>query len=146
MVWSSPRNAPKGPSHFRPAGPEVIERVIGGLCYVTMGLIGLLYIIFQGKHSNSQFFRFHFLQAILLGIIGLLLQWTVSIFINLFGGIVGLIPGTGSGGEIIGTIALVFTWVLRAASILLLYGMVFAFLGKYAEIPLISKLVRQQLR
>lgn len=134
-------NAPKFVSK-----PELIERLLAGLCYLTMGLIGLLYIIFQGKHSNSNFFRFHFLQSIILGIVAILLQWTVGIFANLFGGIVGLIPGAGGGTEIVGMIVGVISMVLKGASLILVYGMVFAFLGKYAEIPYFSRLVRQQLR
>ncbi len=64
------------PSWNNQRGPDMVERVISGLCYLSFGLIGLLYIIVSGKSANSEFFRFHFMQAIVLGILGVLLGWT----------------------------------------------------------------------
>lgn len=125
--------------------PSILERIIGGVCYLTMGLVGLLYIIISGRSGQSTFFRFHFLQSIILGIIGVLLNWTSGIFLSLLGGILRMFSP-----EIAGTAAYWLDFsivnILRAAYLLLVYGMIWAFLGKYAEIPFISNLVRQQMR
>lgn len=132
--------------------PTTLEKIIGGLCYLTFGLAGLLYIILGGKRGQSEFFRFHFLQSILLGIIGLILGWTSSIFVTLVNGILGvlgnLIPSlTQSTVAAIGSgVALGLGYIMNAGLLILLYGMIFAFLGRYAEIPLISNIVRQQMR
>lgn len=127
--------------------PSATERVIGGLCYLTFGLLGLLYIIISGRSSQSPFFRFHFLQSIVLGIIGLLLSWTTQVFMTLMSGLLTMLSGVI--GPVAGSIAfgLTFTFdiVTKACFFLLVYGMLFAFLGKYAEIPFISSLVRRQM-
>ena len=41
--------------------PQMVERAVAGLCYLSGGLIGLLYIVISRSKSQSMFFRFHFL-------------------------------------------------------------------------------------
>jgi len=125
--------------------PDVKERIIAGLCYVTFGLVGLLYIIISGRSGQSSFFRFHFLQSIILGILGVLCNWTSSIFIGLLTGILSMF-GAAFAQQAVGVVDFTLVVVIRAAYLLLGYGMLWAFLGKYAEIPFISNLVRQQMR
>jgi uncharacterized membrane protein len=128
--------------------PDVVEKIISGLCYLSFGLIGLLYIILNGKSSNSGFFRFHFLQAILLGILGVLLNWTSSAIVGVVAGILGLFGS--SVATVDHTVMMVIgtgiDMIAKAGILLNLYGAVWAFLGKYAEIPFLSDLVRQQSR
>lgn len=132
--------------------PTTLEKVIGGLCYLTFGLAGLLYIILGGRRDQSEFFRFHFLQSILLGIIGLILGWTSSIFVTLVSSIMmamaNFIPAISQElvAQVSAGLSLGLGYIMNAGVLLLLYGMIFSFLGKYAEIPLISNIVRQQLR
>jgi uncharacterized membrane protein len=132
--------------------PTTLEKVIGGLCYLTFGLAGLLYIILGARRDQSEFFRFHFLQSILLGIIGLILGWTSSIFVTLVSSILmamaNFIPAISQElvAQVGAGLALGLGYIMNAGVLLLLYGMIFSFLGKYAEIPLISNIVRQQLR
>ena len=125
---------------------EVVERVIAGLCYLTGGLIGLLYIIISRSQSQSMFFRFHFLQSMIILVLGILISWTNNILQNILGGIFGLLNLATIGSQVVAIIGLVLTLAMKAGSLLLLYGMIWAFLGKYAEIPLISPLVRQNMR
>ncbi len=124
--------------------PESFERIISGLNYLTLGLSGLIYTIIQGRFARTNFFRFHFLQAILLGIFGMLIGWTSNIFVSIVGGILQLIPGAGP--EMIMVLPLAISWILRLGTLLLLYGLIMALLGKEAEVPVVSKIVRQQLR
>jgi uncharacterized membrane protein len=136
MPWINPRE------------PEVVEKVIAGLCYLSVGLIGLLYIILGGKSSRSPFFRFHFLQSILLGILGYLLSWTAGAFAAILGGILGLLGEAANGPSywLQTGISFLFHNVYIAGVLLLAYGAILAFLGKYAEIPFVSNIVRQQIR
>jgi len=128
--------------------PTALERVVGGLCYMTFGLAGLLYMIVSGRRGQTQFFRFHFLQSIILGIIGLLLSWASSIFFTLLQGLTGVLT------PVLGNVAPAAQFwitqavivVFNATYLLLIYGMIWAFLGKFAEIPFISNIVRQQMR
>jgi uncharacterized membrane protein len=124
--------------------PDTLERLMAGLNYLTLGLAGLIYTIIQGRYSRTNFFRFHFLQAILLGLFGMLLNWTSDIFVSIVGGLLQLIPGFGP--QMIIFIPITVFWIVRVGMLLLLYGLVMALLGKEAEIPVVSKIVRQQLR
>jgi len=115
---------------------------------MTVGLIGLLYIVLNGKSASSSFFRFHFLQAILLGVLGCLLNWTAGAFMSILGGMLGMF-GDATGGPsywIMTSISFLIHNISIAGILLLGYGAVLAFLGKYAEIPFVSNLVRQQIR
>ena len=124
--------------------PDTLERLIAGLCYLTLGLAGLIYTIIQGRYARTNFFRFHFLQSILLGIFGMLINWTSSIFVSIVGGILQMIPGMGP--EMIMVLPLAVSWILRIGMLLLVYGLVMSLLGKEAQIPVVSNIVRQQLR
>lgn len=126
------------------SGTDGFERIMAGLNYLTLGLSGLIYTIIQGRYARTTFFRFHFLQAILLGIFGLLINMTSSIFVNVVGGLLGLIPGGGE--QLIMWLPTAIGWIVQIGSLLLLYGLVLALMGKEAEIPIVSKIVRQQLR
>lgn len=123
---------------------DTLERLIAGLCYLTLGLAGLIYTIIQGRYARTTFFRFHFLQSILLGIFGMLIGWTSSIFVSIVGGILQMIPGMGP--EMIMVLPLAVSWILKIGTLLLLYGLVMSLLGKEAQIPVVSNIVRQQLR
>lgn len=129
-------------------GPSKLERLIGGLSYLTFGLAGLLYVIVAGRRGQSTFFRFHFLQSIVIGIVWAIMTWASGILVMLLSGILGLLDGFSPG---LGTSAALWTgWtvsiVVKAAYLLIVYAMIWAFLGKYAEVPFISGIVRQQMR
>jgi uncharacterized membrane protein len=133
---------------INPKQPDAQERIISGLCYLSVGLIGLLYVILSGKSANSPFFRFHFLQSILLGVLGCLLNWTASALVSILGGMLGMFGEAASGPSywLMTSIGFLIHNIYLAGILLLGYGAVLAFLAKYAEIPFISNLVRQQIR
>jgi uncharacterized membrane protein len=142
MTWT-PKFAPKFVPKF--AGPTAVERVIAGLCYVTFGMVGLIYLLVTGKQKQSFFMQFNFLQSILLGLLGLVLSYSVSAIANLLGGTVGLV-NQGAAGLVMSPFALLGAGIQALSFILMLYGAIWAFIGKEAEIPFISKLVRHQMR
>lgn len=125
-----------------------LERVVAVLCYLTAGLAGIVYIILSRTSSQSNFFRFHFLQSIFLGLLAILLQWSSGalgmITMPLFNMLDGAMPGTG--GQIANGVFLIINALFRAFQLLPVYGLLFAAFGKFAEIPFISNVVRQQMR
>ncbi len=126
--------------------PQMVERAIAGLCYLSGGLIGLLYIVISRSKSQSMFFRFHFLQSMILIALGFLLSLTLSIMNNILGGMASLMQLGEQANTILNAVGIGVEWIMRGGILLVLYGMVMAFLGKYAEIPVVSPLVRQNMR
>ncbi len=126
--------------------PQMVERAVAGLCYLSGGLIGLLYIVISRSKSQSMFFRFHFLQAMILVALGFLLSLTLSITNNILGGMASLMQLGEQANSILNVVGIGVEWIMRGGILLVLYGMVMAFLGKYAEIPVVSPLVRQNMR
>lgn len=127
--------------------PTTIERVIGGICYLTCGIAGILYIVLSGRSEQSNFFRFHFLQSIILAIVGFLFSWCGGAFNFLTGGLLAVISGI---DPVAGVYAgKILTGLVRAIilafGLLPIYGMIWCFLGKYADIPFISRVVYRQL-
>jgi uncharacterized membrane protein len=126
--------------------PVVLERAVAGICYLTIGLVGLLYIILSRSSSQSTFFRFHFLQSIILGIIWFLLSQSANILVNILSGMLGLLHNEQVALSVLVPVSMVLQAITVLVMLALLYGAIWAFLGKQAEIPFISKLVRQQMR
>jgi uncharacterized membrane protein len=124
--------------------PTVIERVVGGVCYFTFGLAGIIYIILSGRSGQSDFFRFHFLQSIVLSILGILFGWMIQAFLKIATAML-LTFGTSFSISLVNMLAFTCDAFVKAAYLLLIYGMLWAFMGKYAEIPFISNIVRRQM-
>jgi uncharacterized membrane protein len=135
---------------FRPINtsqqPALLERVMAALCYLSMGFVGLLYLILAGRNQPSSWFRFHFLQSILLGILSFLIGWTGSMLATLVGGIVGTLHAGFVGDQVLIVTINTVKLFSQLMFLLMAYGLVFALLGKEANIPLISNLVRDNLR
>lgn len=128
-------------------GPSPVERIVGILCYLTSGIAGIIYIIINRSHQQSDFFRFHFLQSIVLGIMSMLLGWALQASAMILGPLIGMLLQALSGaGIVIGSVAEVLNFGMWIFYLLPLYGAVMAGLGKYAPIPLLSDVVRNQMR
>ncbi|MDX2107851.1 MAG: hypothetical protein SFY67_15725 [Candidatus Melainabacteria bacterium] len=127
--------------------PEVLEKVVSAAtylpCWIGFG-IGILFILFNGKGCNNRFFRFNFYQGALLGLLG-------SVIIMGMGYLVGLMEGllamAGLSMAEAGQAAGYVIWSFMVAfQLLALYGLVFSLLGRFAEIPFISDVIRQNIR
>lgn len=125
--------------------PTWVERIVAALCYFSFGLIGLLYILISGVRSQTPFFRFNFLQAILLGVFGFLINMTFSVLANLLGGMLGLFSFSIS-NLVLSPLSLIGQSASGLIFIALVYCAIWALLGKQAELPVVSRLVRQQMR
>jgi len=125
--------------------PVNVERIIAGACYLSGGLIGIVYIVLSKSKGQSMFFRFHFIQAMMIGVIFFLLNLTSSATAQILGGILGLFNNPIMAQQIISVLSNVVQLVMGGDLLLCVYGLIWALMGKYAEIPVISPLVRQNL-
>ncbi len=131
--------------------PGPMERAVSALCYVTGGIAGIIYIIISRSNYQSEFFRFHFLQSIVLVILTMLLNWALQAFSLIAGtAISGLAGVMGAAADtvtmIVQFINVAFNYAWLVYGLIPLYGLIFAALGKYAEIPFLSNVVRNQMR
>jgi uncharacterized membrane protein len=115
-------------------------KVMSAASYLTYGIAGLIYVIANGRYSKNMFFRFHFVQAILLSIFNTFIAWTGSALGNTLGGILGLFGPAAAGAR--GIIGGGHVFNKQAV----IAGVVQSLRGKYLEIPGVSKLVRQNTR
>jgi uncharacterized membrane protein len=124
--------------------PSNLERIIAGLCYFTFGIAGLIYMLLKKGGAQSNLFRFHMYQAVFLSILSVMASWALGPLFSIFFQILGAVaPGAvATTGTVLG---FVFDVVGKAFYLLLLYGAVMAFLGKFAEVPYISGVVRQNM-
>lgn len=91
------------------------------------------------------------MQSIILGILSFLLGFAGLVLKNILVGAItvvfALLPGSqaiaGAVGTAIDGLLLLINGLIY---LLLIYGLIFALLGKYAEIPVISSLVRKNIR
>jgi hypothetical protein len=105
-------------------------------------------MLFTQGRGTSSFFRFHFYQSILAGLFMVLINWTVGAFMQIVGGLLSMIPGISP--TAMGMFETVFSLLAKGAMaailLVLAYGAIFAFMGKLADIPGISKIARMQMR
>ncbi len=127
--------------------PEVLEKVVSAAtylpCWIGFG-VGILFILFDGKGNKNAFFRFHFYQGALLGLLGTVIVMGMGYLVGLIDGLLGVV-GLGS-VEVSGATSLVIQSFFLAFLLLDVYGFVFALIGKFAEIPFISDVIRQHIR
>lgn len=125
--------------------PTTMEKICAGLSYFTFGLAGLIYMLLQKTQNQSDLFRFHMYQAVFLCILATLFNWAIQPLLGIILPLVGAVaPAVAAAGA---TAAFAIGTVLSGIfSLVLLYGAVMAFLGKFAEVPFISNLVRRNMR
>ena len=127
------------------SAPTMIERVIAGLSYMTAGIAGIIYLLVTRNSAQSQLFRFHAYQSILLVLILMLIRWGSSFLMHMLGPLFAL-AGPETGVMLFNGTAFAFDIFEKAYYLLLVYGAIMAFLGKTAEVPFISNVVRQNMR
>lgn len=144
MPWRNERSFK--PNSYKKFEPSLLERIVGILCYATGGIAGIIYIIITRSHSQSDFFRFHFLQSIVLAIMSMLLNWALQAASMIVGPLIAMLLNALSGaGIVVGTVAQVLSFLWGIFLLLPLYGAIMAGLGKYAQIPFLSDVVRNQM-
>lgn len=128
--------------------PEPIERIIAPLSYLTMGVVGFLWLLVGlfTKARLKPFLQYHIFQSIFIS----LLFAVLSIFVGFVCNILGLIP-------VINKIVAQITFLLNMPLLFnysfmqiviygfLLYLAVTSFLGKYSYVWWVSDIIDQNL-
>lgn len=131
--------------------PDTKIKIMSALSYLTGGIAGLIYVLARGPNNESYFFRFHFFQAILLGIFVMLLTGAAGSLASIFAGFLGFVcqmlhlgesaPDMVVGGfDILGKIANAVFFIAMLA------GVVQSLRGKFLDIPFVGNIARQNLR
>jgi uncharacterized membrane protein len=131
--------------------PEIslTDRILSCLSCLTSGLVGFIWLIIAHArgHGLSSFGKFYALQSILVFFI----FYVVGIILNIFMGIIGIMPFIGPlVVNIVYSIAdkpLLFGYSLTSLFVggVALYMAIYAFLGWYAEVPYVSSTVRRMI-
>lgn len=128
---------------------DLQDKIAGGLTCLTYGLVGFIWIIIshiRGK-SLSSFARFHIFQSIFV-FIGI---YVISLILNIFIGFIQIMPFI---GPVVVNIVYYITgypliFGLPATTFfvqtLAIYMAIFAFMGRYAELPGISDYVKRMV-
>jgi uncharacterized membrane protein len=93
-------------------------------------IIALIMLFIEGK-KDRPFIKFHAVQALALNVV----VWAAGIVLNILSGLLGKV--TFGIGAIVGCIT-PFLWVL------LIWPAVLAYQGKYFEVPVVTKFLRDQ--
>ena len=125
--------------------PVLLERIVSGLSYLTFGIAGILYSIFKPAEARSLFFRFHFIQSIMLCIISYLLTWCLGFLVESIGGFFQTFHFTQGLDSTMLVLGFIATGINILGKALIGYGTILAFFGKYAEIPMLSSMARKQM-
>jgi hypothetical protein len=117
---------------------------IGGIAVVQWGLFIGLYVGVVRSYKFVRFFRYHVMQAILLGIFAALC--TASL--QFFGLSSAIFPSSASGGTLTASLLLniAYTLIFIFVAASSIYSMVQCLRGLYAEIPIISNAAYNQVQ
>ena len=134
------------PTYFK--SPDFTVKLVCAGCYLTFGIAGIIYTIAGGRFKDAPFFRFHFMQSIVIGLLQTLLLWGGGAMVSIVGGILGLFGHALDGITVLitGGATLVFKLMGFVFSICALLGIIQSLRGKQLEIPFVSRLVRQNMR
>ena len=127
---------------------ETTMRVISAVCYLTGGIAGLIYAILNGRSSKDGYFRFHFIQALLISMLYMFFSWCEGAIGNILGGVLSAFGSAGAdaGGSVGYGLSLLMTLVRWIYMLAMLLGVIQSLRGKYLEIPGISAMVRSNIR
>ena len=127
--------------------PDLELKLICVLCYLSGGIIGLIYYLFNGRHRNSMFFKFHFYQAMFLGIIMMLLSMGGGSLMSIISGLLGMFGSVTAGitGTVVTVISMAMAGITLVFNLCLLAGVVQSIRGRYLALPWISPMVRSRM-
>ena len=128
--------------------PYMIERIIAALTYLTMGMVGFIWLIIGlfTKARLKPFLQYHIFQSIFISLafaaLSILVSWLSNIlsFIPLINRIVAQIT-------FLLNMPLIFDYSLLQSVIylFLIYLAVTAFIGKFSYIPWVSDIIDQNI-
>lgn len=129
--------------------PFMIERIVAGLSYLTMGLVGFIWLIIGLlRQSNlTKFLQYHIFQSIFISIGYVLLCLILGFVLN----VLSMIPIL---NIVAAQIALFFNMpiifgysiIQTAIYILLFYLAITAFMGLHSRIPFVSDIIEENTK
>ena len=129
--------------------PYLIERLVAALSYLTMGMVGFVWLIIGlfTKASLKPFLKYHIFQSIFISlgfaVISIFVGWVSNIlsFIPLINKLVAQI-------NFLLNMPLIFDYSLLQTLIyaFLIYLAGTSFIGKYSYIPYVSDIIDQNVR
>lgn len=128
--------------------PYMIEKIIAALTYITMGMVGFIWLIVGlfTKARLKPFLQYHIFQSIFIS-----LGFTVlSIFIGWLSNLLSFIPLINrlvAQVTFLLNMPLIFDYSLLQSIIyaILIYLAITAFMGKYSYIPWVSDIIDQNI-
>lgn len=111
-------------------------------------LLGIVYILAKGPGCDRSFFRFHFYQSIFLSVLLFLIQALGTGMAGVFIGTLRLFEGmigSGAVGFLSDNLTIVNYTLMAPFALLVPYGMIFALMGRYANIPWVSRVIRSNM-
>lgn len=138
---------PAMPGKFQ-KNSETTMRVMSAVSYLTGGIAGLIYAMMNGRSSKDDFFRYHFMQALLVTMLFVFFSWCECHLVSIFSGILGIFGSAGAEASgMLGTaLSLILLGVKLLYLLIVIAGVVQSFRGKYLDIPVVSKLIRINMR
>ena len=129
--------------------PYLIERIVSGLSYPTMGLVGFVWLLL-GLFTNAKlrpFVQYHIFQSIFISIALILLNMLLGFMLNILSAIPFLnIIVLNISMFLNAPILLNFSVIQLVVNITLLYLCISAFLGHYSYVPYVSEIIEQNVR
>ena len=129
--------------------PYLIERIVSGLSYPTMGLVGFVWLLL-GLFTNAKlrpFVQYHIFQSIFISIALILLNMLLGFVLNILSAIPFLnIIVLNISMFLNAPILFNFSVIQLVVNIALLYLCISAFLGQYSYVPYISEIIEQNVR
>lgn len=128
--------------------PFMIERVVASLSYLTMGMVGFIWLIaglFTGARLKP-FLQYHIFQSIFLSLAFVVISMFIG-FISNFLSIIPLINKIVAQVTFWLNMPLIFNYSLIQSVIyvFLIYLAVTSFMGKYSYIPWVSDIIGQNI-
>lgn len=125
-----------------------IERIIASTSYLTMGLVGFIWIIIGlfSKARLKHFLQYHIFQSIFISLLFVVLSYILTWIANLL----GLIPFI---NKLVAQVAFLlnmplilgYSLIQTVVYSLLFYLAITSFMGRYSYIPWISDVINQNV-
>lgn len=137
------------PNRYQQNGPLLIEKIIAGLSYLTMGFVGFIWLLIGifTKSKLRPFLKYHIFQSIFISIAYFLLCQFLGLIMNML----SIIP-------LVNQIIMQFTLFLNMSLFfgfsiiqLVLYGIILylvatSFQGQYSYLPWVSDIIRANVK
>ncbi|MGZ3681531.1 MAG: DUF4870 domain-containing protein [Ktedonobacterales bacterium] len=131
------------PNRWGPSSLGMEAHVAAGVSYLSMFFLGpIIPLVFFFVEKQNRFIKFHAAQGILLNILAAVL----GVVLGIVGTIVGVVVATsgdstaaaGAGAAVFGLLSCVYFLVVIGMIVLVIWGTIAGFTGKYTKLPLIG--------